>query len=109
MPLQLSRQNNCQIGFYSSFYYLDKSCGIYNLALKFKFYNTRQFTKQMSNRAWVGSGQLASPKRSCPSSVHQHLPAVPMSHPALLATDTGKAQIKLSSAAKLPPKPRRQK
>lgn len=66
MPLQLSRQNNCQIVFYSSFYYLDKSCGIYNLALKFKLYNTRQVTKQMSNGAWVGSGTAGLPKEVMP-------------------------------------------
>lgn len=54
-------------------------------------------------------GQLASPKRSCPSSVHHHLSAVPISHPVPLGTGTGKTQIKLSSAANISPKPRRQK
>lgn len=37
--------------------------------------------------------------------MHHHLPVVPISHPVLLATGTGKAQIKLSLAANFSPNP----
>lgn len=104
MPLQLSRQNNCQIVFYSSFYYLDKSCGIYNLALKFKLYSIRQFTKQMSKGAWVGSGTAGLLKEVMPLLCAPHLPAFP-SHILFLQQAGGKAQIKLSSAANFSPNP----